>query len=280
MNSTQLNELFSSTLRSTTPSVEQFEQLAMAVVEVHSSGDPSFRRHIQNRLKRIGKRSGQEFADGELDVSIARLLIADEIGFACWDELVDAIANHGDDSRPLLFQYAIAAMERGDFSALESMVGGSDRFDDQVAEWYDKGYFKNEPETLAEVLTASCMLGYDQTVEYLLDKGVDPLAGTKTGLNGFHYAASSGQLNVIRLLIERKVPMESENMYGATVLGQALWSAVNESSPVHAEIIEALIDARGETEPGTLEWWEKQDVPSEETKERVTKILRSASATP
>lgn len=274
MNSSQLNELFSTTLRSPTPSEEQFEQLAIAVVEGHSSGDPAFRRHVQNRLKQIGKRSGREFPAGDLDVLTARLLIADEIGYESWDKLVDAFANLTDDSGPLLFRYAIAAMERGDFSALESMVGGSGRFNDQIEEWYENGYFKDEPETLTEVFTASCMLGYDQTAAYLLDKGVDPLAGTRTGLNGFHYAASSGRLNVIKLLIERKVPMESENMYGATVLGQALWSAVNESSPDHAAIIEALIDARGEVEQGTLSWWNEQSVPSAETKNRVASILR------
>jgi len=107
-----------------------------------------------------------------------------------------------------------------------------------------------------------------------LDKGVDPLAGTKTGLNGFHYAASSGRPAVIRLLIGRKVPMEVRNMYGGTVFEQALWSAINEYTPDHAEIIEALIDAGAEIEPGTLEWWQGQNVPSAETKERVAAALR------
>ena len=169
-------------------------------------------------------------------------------------------------------------MERGDFSAFNSMIGGADNFDALIRQWYDKGYFINQSETLAEIFTASCMLGHDGTAAYLLDQGVDPLAGTKTGLNGFHYAASAGRLNVIKLLIDRKVPTEVENMYGGTVLGQALWSAVNEHKSDHAAIIEALIDVRGETEHGTLAWWEKQNVPSKETKDRVTEILRSASA--
>ena len=62
------------------------------------------------------------------------------------------------------------------------------------------------------------------------------------------------------------------------MLGQAFWSAVNEHKPSHADIIEALIKAGAVVEPGTLEWWEVQNVPSDETKERVTNALRSAPA--
>lgn len=278
MKRSELDDLWSSTLRSPTLSVEQFEHLARAVVEVHSSGDPFFRQHIQNRLKQIGKRTGNEIADSIFDLAAAQLLIADEIGFTNWDELVNGIDNHTEDSRPLLFQYAITAMERGDFSALESMVGGPDKFDEHIVEWYEKEYFENEQETLAEVFSAACMLGHATTAEYLLDKGVDPYAGMKTGLSGFHYSASSGRLNVIKLLIERKVPMGIRNMYNGTVFGQALWSAVNEYTPDHTAIIEALIDAGAEIEPGTLEWWEKQDVPSDETKQRVAMALADAGA--
>ena len=94
-----------------------------------------------------------------------------------------------------------------------------------------------------------------------------------TGLNGFHYAASSGRLNVIKLLIKRKVPMEVENRYGGTVFGQAMWSAVNEYSPDHAAIVEALVEAGAVVDEGYLEWWHKQDVPDAATKERVAEIL-------
>lgn len=272
MNKEKLDEMWRSAVRSAKP--EQLEELATALVEAWRSEDPLFRRHMKNRLRQIRDLTQEEARDLEFNLAAARSVIADEVGFAGWDELIEALTNHTADRRPLLFQYAIAAMERGDFSALESMVGGSESFEDQIAEWFEKGYFKDEPETLAEVLSAACMLGYDKTAAYLLDKGVDLLAGIKTGLNGFHYAASSGRLNVIKLLIEKKVPMEVENMYGGTVLGQALWSAVNEYTPDHAAIIEALIDARGKIEPGTLGWWNEQNVPSAEAKERVAAALK------
>jgi hypothetical protein len=59
-----------------------------------------------------------------------------------------------------------------------------------------------------------------------------------------------------------------------SALGQALWSAIHEHERTHAEIIEVLISGGAKIHPGTLEWWEQQDVPSSETKERVTTALR------
>ncbi|HEV8592287.1 MAG TPA: ankyrin repeat domain-containing protein, partial [Pyrinomonadaceae bacterium] len=228
MNRQNLERLWGETLRSEQPELAQFDRLAKGIIDVFASGDHSFQSHIENRLKQISDRTGENFKEGEVDMQTAQTLIADEIGFTDWDELTKAVGNRSDDRPPILFQYAVAAMERGDFSALESMVGGPERFDAQITEWYENRYFDDEPDTLAEIFSAACMLGHPRAAAYLLDKGVDPLAGIKTGLNGFHYAASSGRLDVVKLLIERKVPMEIRNMYGGTVLGQALWSAVNE----------------------------------------------------
>ena len=62
-------------------------------------------------------------------------------------------------------------------------------------------------------------------------------------MNGLHWAANRGQLETVKLLIERKAPLEIKNMYGGTVLGTAVWSAVNEPRVDHVLIIEALIIA-------------------------------------
>ena len=277
MNRNELEKLWSDTLRSPRPNREEFDRIASGLVETYSSDDRFFIQHIQHRLGDVSKRTGRSFDEKDLDIEAARLIVADEIGFESWDQLVKAVDDQADDLHPpILFQYAVAAMVRGDFSALESMVGGPERFDDQVIEWYEKGFFENAPETLAEIFSSACMLGHVRSAEYLLDKGVDPYAGMNTGLSGFHYAASSGRLEVIKLLISRKIPMEVRNMYGGTVFEQALWSAVNEYKSDHAEIIEALINAGAVIGSGTLEWWTAQDVPSGETRARVAKALRSA----
>jgi len=176
-----------------------------------------------------------------------------------------------------LWRQALHHLERGNFSRLESVLGGPEKFDAQIVDWFEAGKFDDEPEALAEVFACACMLGRAELARYLLDHGVDAVAGMKTGLNGFHYAVSGGHLDVVKLLIEKRVPMEIENMYGGTVLGQALWSAVNEHKTSHADVIEVLLEANPYVDPDSLEWWEKQNVPSAETKKRVADLLRRHS---
>lgn len=172
-----------------------------------------------------------------------------------------------------LFRYAVAAVERGDFTALEEAIR-PERFHQQIVEWHKDGVFENERQALNEVFSAACWLGDVATAEFLLDQGVDPNAGMGTGLSGFHWAASNGRLDVIKLLIDRGAPMEVRGMYNNTVFGQAMWSAVNEHTPQHAEIVERLIEAGAFVDDGYPEWWEKQNVPSAATKQRIADALR------
>lgn len=172
-----------------------------------------------------------------------------------------------------LWQTTLFHLDKGNFTALEEALGGPHGFDEQLQKWHYEGRFDSESEALVEALTCSCMLGRTKTVQYLLDNGVDPLAGIKTGLNGFHYAVSGGRTDVVRLLIDHRVPMEVENMYGGTVLGQALWSAVNEFKPTHVTVIEMLLESGAAVGPGTTRWWREQQVPDENTRLRVLDAL-------
>lgn len=172
---------------------------------------------------------------------------------------------------------AVDALDKGDFSRLENALGGPAGFDQQIIEWYDDGKFDDAPETLAEALSCACMLGRTATASYLIDKGVDPYAGMKTWLAGPHYAVSSGHLDTVQMLLDKRIPLEVKNLHGGTVLGQALWSAISEHTRSHADIIERLIEAGAVVEPGALQWWEAQNVPSDETKQRVANALRNAT---
>jgi hypothetical protein len=49
-----------------------------------------------------------------------------------------------------------------------------------------------------------------------------------------------GQLEVVRLLIRWKAPLQTRSMYGGTVLWTAVWSAANEPRRDHQKIIEEL----------------------------------------
>ena len=54
----------------------------------------------------------------------------------------------------------------------------------------------------------------------------------------------AGFLEMVKLLLKYKPPLESRNMYGGTVLGQTMWSAAHGGDPkVFADIIETLIAA-------------------------------------
>lgn len=258
MDKQELRTLWAETLRA--PGIESLDRVALAMVDLYRSGDAGFRQHIRNRLGRDG-----------FDHSAARDFIADELGLAGWADLVLTI-EAGCDDPPLLFQYTLAAMRRGDFTSLEESIG-EDRFYDTIVGWHQAGAFQDEQETVDEVLSAACMLGQTPTAEYLIDQGVDPYAGMRTWLAGPHYAVSGGRLETLKMLLTKGIDLEVENGYGGTLLGQAFHSAINEHSDQHAEIIELLIDAGAHVWPGTLEWWLEQSVPSETTKARVAEAL-------
>ena len=144
------------------------------------------------------------------------------------------------------FRDAVRHLENGDFSHSDPLFrddGSHGSAPSKIIEWYEAGYFKNEPKALNEALACACFNGRTSVAKFLMDRGVDPLAGFGTGMNGFHWAANRGQLETVKLLIERKVPMEVENMYGGTVLGCTVWSAIHEPRTGQLEVIEALLNA-------------------------------------
>src|SRR3954454_3357483 len=144
-----------------------------------------------------------------------------------------------EDTNIALFREAIQGLQQGDFSRLAPLLEDRppERRPCQIIGWYDKRYFAEEPAALAEALTCACFLGRTAVAEFLLDRGGDPAAGAGTGVKAFHWAANRGPAETVRLLIRRKVPLETHSMYGGTVLGTAVWSAINEPRPGHLQII-------------------------------------------
>jgi len=87
-----------------------------------------------------------------------------------------------------------------------------------------------------------CHYGQELIITWLLDNGIEIGTCDNDRQTGLHSAAIGGDLNTIKLLLERNAPLEVRNSYNGTPLGQALWSAAHGGdSDVYIPIIEALI---------------------------------------
>jgi Ankyrin repeats (many copies) len=137
------------------------------------------------------------------------------------------------------FDAVVRGLLNGDCTALTPVFAttNGDAHSSAIVQWVAAGAFAAEPVALAEALTTACWLGEVEVARYLLDLGVDPLAGNGTGMNALHWAANRGHLAVVELLLSRGVPTDVRSMYGGTVLDTAIWSAEHEPKPDHARII-------------------------------------------
>jgi MATE family multidrug resistance protein len=153
---------------------------------------------------------------------------------------VFAMSGSRDDA---VFRDALQDLRGGSFSRLAPLFEERAGARARIIDWFEEGRFNGEPIALAEALTCACFLGQTGVADYLLTRGVDPSAGIGTGLNAFHWAANRGQLDAVRLLVRRKAPLETRSMYDGTVLGTAVWSAINEPRRDHLQIIEELLAA-------------------------------------
>jgi ankyrin repeat protein len=103
---------------------------------------------------------------------------------------------------------------------------------------------------LREGFLWACQFGRNRVVEFLLERGIDLGAQGRDGQTALHNAVIGAQFETVKLLLESRAPLEVKNIYGGTVLGQAIWSAFNSPSPAsYLPIIEALLEAGAKVEP-------------------------------
>jgi ankyrin repeat protein len=98
------------------------------------------------------------------------------------------------------------------------------------------------PAQLNEGLRYACVHGRLEAAELLVARGADLGEGTEDGQTPAHMAVIGGHLEVLKMLLEHGPPLEQQNAYGGTVLGQTLWSAGHRGdSDRYIAIIEALL---------------------------------------
>jgi ankyrin repeat protein len=91
----------------------------------------------------------------------------------------------------------------------------------------------------------ACEYGKNETVEFLLSRGVPIQTQANTGQTALHWAVIGQQPETIALLLSRGADLEAKNVYGGTALGQALWSAAHSDSPIDYQKIVDLLKHHG-----------------------------------
>jgi hypothetical protein len=93
--------------------------------------------------------------------------------------------------------------------------------------------------------------GRSAVVERLLRYGVDLRATESQGFTPLHSAAFYGHADTVDLLIRAGAPLEVENVYHGTVLGQTIWAVANARLPVdYVPVVERLLAAGARVDPG------------------------------
>jgi hypothetical protein len=118
---------------------------------------------------------------------------------------------------------------------------------DRVRAYFpEEGSTKRSPskkEMTASFLNA-CGYGRKEVVAFLLDRGVDVSTQDKDGQTGLHWAVIGGHPEIVRVLLAKNAPLEVQNLYGGTVLGQCLWSAAHGGNKkAYLQILELLAAA-------------------------------------
>lgn len=102
----------------------------------------------------------------------------------------------------------------------------------------------------------ACEAGHMHVVDFLLQKGF-ALNTISNGTTALHSAAAGGRVNLVKKLIALGAPLETENKFGGTVLGQTIWFAHNHPLAKYLQTIDVLLQAGAVVEPDWDKYIEK-----------------------
>jgi len=168
--------------------------------------------------------------------------------------LIDVLADfgaaldglHGDSSplrTALNFGYSGAAealAERGARVSSAAFAAGLGRMD--LLHAFCEG--GADREDLEQGLLWAAIHNRAEAVEYLLSHGVNPGACDRRRFTALHWAAHYGNADIVRILLAAGAPLDVQNEYGGTPLGQTIWTVHHEEPrPAHGAILEMLREA-------------------------------------
>lgn len=175
------------------------------------------------------------------------------------EELMDILVRHGaDPNHAVAPDYTegnliLACLHNGRYEPINYLASKGAEVDLEGAGGIGdlekvKSYFNEEGELIHEDMATkrdacliwACVCGHRPVVEFLLMHGCSVHA-VWDNTTPLHSAAYGGQVELVKLLLDKGAPMEVLNEYGGTVLGTTLWALYNSRKPGHLEIMEILI---------------------------------------
>lgn len=102
----------------------------------------------------------------------------------------------------------------------------------------------------------ACEYGRADVVDFLLEMGVDKNVSRQFKLTGLHWAAASGDIDTVKVLLKHNAPLEAKNVWGGTPLSSAIWASRESDAdgPVWPKvdwvpIVELLLQAGADLKP-------------------------------
>jgi ankyrin repeat protein len=144
---------------------------------------------------------------------------------------------------------------------------------DTVKSFFDKNGNLLPPATNSQTERGflwACEYGRNNVVEFLLQHvSLDTQAGT--GQTALHWSVIGAALNTVNLLLDHSAPLEAKNSYGASALGQALWSALHTNGETdYLPIIETLLKAGAKITPEIRSWLNQQSITRQPINQQTT----------
>jgi ankyrin repeat protein len=152
----------------------------------------------------------------------------------------------------------VAAAMLGRIDVLEKLLDQGDSIEPTLAALYWIPVPVDRQARLGHALAWAAACGEREAVELLLDRGADPRGTDQNRMTALHWAAANKHLEIVKLLLRWKAPLEAKNAWGGTVLGSTGWFVANGSwfpaahprgeearrtSDSYAEVFETLLQA-------------------------------------